>query len=242
MIARHFGQGMEPCGDACDSCLGTKRGVVKGRAATPTADEVADVGRVLLEALQSLPFPLGRTGLAKVVAGAADSAVTQDRCPQYGALAGFTLHALRSYIDTLTAEGLSTLQPRGDYQVLTLTEAGRNALQDSAEILPNPNRTAKARRTSFSALNNEDAPPSETPMTEDEEDRFEQLRAWRRIEAQRAQVPPFFVLNDATLRAVASSNPTTLAALRHLPGIGSRKIESYGEAILALLHGEDTAE
>src|SRR5262249_11751870 len=124
VIARHFGQELEPCGDACDSCLGTNRGAAKSRAVAPTADQVAAVGLVLLEALASLPFPLGRTGLAKVVSGAADSVVTQDRCPQFGALAGFSLHALRAFLDMLAVEGLCALQQHGDYQLLALTEAG----------------------------------------------------------------------------------------------------------------------
>jgi ATP-dependent DNA helicase RecQ len=240
MIARHFGQSLEPCGDACDSCLGTKRGVAKGRAVAPTADQVADVGRVLLEALQSLPFPLGRTGLAKVVAGAADIAVAQDRCPQFGMLAGFSLHALRAFLDTLIAEGLCALQQQGDYPLLALTEAGLDALQDSTEILPNPNRTARAIRPSSSAPAYDDEPAAGMPMTADEDDRFEQLRAWRRIEAERAKVPPYVIFHDATLRAIAATNPTTLEELGRLSGIGPRKIESYGEAVLALLRGEDT--
>lgn len=242
LIARHFGQTLEPCGDACDNCLGTSRRVAKGRQTAPTADQVADIGRVLLEALHSLPFPLGRTGLAKVVAGAADSLVTQERCPQFGALAGFSQNALRGHIDTLIAEGLCTLQQRGDYPVLALTQAGQQALQDSTEILANPNQTAKAWRTAASKPSYGGMTTTGSPMTEDEDDRFEQLRAWRRIEAERAQVPPYVIFHDATLRAIASANPTTLDELGRLSGIGPRKLESYGEAVLALLRGEGLSE
>lgn len=238
-IARHFGQELEPCGDACDSCLGTRRTVAKGKVVAPSADQVPDVGRVLLEALASLPYPLGRTGLAKVVSGAADSSVTQDRCPQFGTLMGFSLHALRAFLDTLTEEGLCALQLYGEYPLLTLTEAGRDALQETAPILPNPNQTAKARRSATSDSTYAASPAPALEMSADAEDRFEQLRAWRRIEAQRADLPPFFIFNDATLRAIAAANPTTLKALERLPGIGPRKIASYGEAVIALLHGEE---
>ena len=241
LIARHFGHELEKCGDACDVCLGTVRRDAKGKIAAPTSAEVADIGRVLLEILQSLPFPLGRTGLAKAAAGAADSTVQKDRCPQFGALAGFSFHALRGHIDTLTEGGFCILHQRGDYPLLALTEAGFSALQGTGDILPNPNRTAKGRRpASYSAPSEDGATATPLPPTDDEEDRFEQLRAWRRIEAERAQVPPYIVFNDATLRAIAGANPATLNALEKLSGIGPRKIELYGEAVLALLRGEET--
>ena len=242
LIARHFGHELEKCGDACDVCLGTVQRGARAKVAAPTADAVADIGRVLLEILQGLPFPLGRTGLAKVAAGATDSSVQKDRCPQFGLLAGFSLHALRSHIDALAEEGYCALQQRGDYQVLGLTEAGREALEESNAILPNPNRTAKApRKAVYSAYSEGSATAAPIAPTDEDEDRFEQLRAWRRIEAERAKVPPYIVFNDATLRAIAGANPETLTALETLPGIGPRKIELYGEAVLSLLRGEEPA-
>jgi hypothetical protein len=37
--------------------------------------------------------------------------------------------------------------------------------------------------------------------------------------------------------AIATSRPTSLAALGHLPGMGPIKVERYGEEILASLSG-----
>jgi superfamily II DNA helicase RecQ len=79
------------------------------------------------------------------------------------------------------------------------------------------------------------------PPSEGEDDRFEQLRAWRRIEAQRAQMPPYVICHDTTLRAIARANPQTLTELEGIPGMGPRKLESYGAAILELLHGNGRA-
>ncbi|MGY1711149.1 ATP-dependent helicase [Geodermatophilus sp. SYSU D00758] len=62
---------------------------------------------------------------------------------------------------------------------------------------------------------------------------FERLRAWRSATAQAASVPAYVVLTDATLQAIAESRPGSLRELAALPGIGARKLELYGEDVLA---------
>src|SRR4051794_31049502 len=62
---------------------------------------------------------------------------------------------------------------------------------------------------------------------------FEGLRAWRSQAAQSASVPAYVVFPDATLQAIAESRPATLRELSGLPGIGARKLELYGEDVLA---------
>ncbi|MGY1745347.1 ATP-dependent helicase [Blastococcus sp. SYSU D00695] len=62
---------------------------------------------------------------------------------------------------------------------------------------------------------------------------FERLRAWRSTAAQAASVPAYVVFPDATLQAIAETRPATLRELAGLPGIGARKLELYGEDVLA---------
>jgi DNA helicase-2/ATP-dependent DNA helicase PcrA len=62
---------------------------------------------------------------------------------------------------------------------------------------------------------------------------FERLRAWRSEAAASASVPAYVVFTDATLQAIAESRPSTLRELGALPGIGARKLELYGEDVLA---------
>jgi ATP-dependent DNA helicase RecQ len=44
------------------------------------------------------------------------------------------------------------------------------------------------------------------------------------------------VLHDATIDGIASEHPTTLDQLREIPGIGDKKLEHYGDEILALVN------
>jgi DNA helicase II / ATP-dependent DNA helicase PcrA len=66
---------------------------------------------------------------------------------------------------------------------------------------------------------------------------FERLRAWRSQAAQAQSVPAYVVFTDATLQAIAETRPATLRELSGLPGIGSRKLELYGEDVLAAVTG-----
>src|SRR3712207_5175658 len=66
---------------------------------------------------------------------------------------------------------------------------------------------------------------------------FERLRAWRSQAAQAASVPAYVVFTDATLQAIAESRPASLRELAALPGIGSKKLELYGEDVLAAVGG-----
>ncbi|MEG9248853.1 ATP-dependent DNA helicase UvrD2 [Arthrobacter sp. Soc17.1.1.1] len=68
-----------------------------------------------------------------------------------------------------------------------------------------------------------------------QEETFEALREWRRTEAREKDVPAFVVFTDATLVAIAEARPQTLDELGGLAGIGSAKLERYGEAVLGIL-------
>ncbi|HWG74898.1 MAG TPA: ATP-dependent DNA helicase UvrD2 [Acidimicrobiales bacterium] len=63
----------------------------------------------------------------------------------------------------------------------------------------------------------------------------ESLREWRLARSRRDRVPPFVVLSDRTLRAIVTGRPSSLVALRQIPGIGPTKLELYGDEILALI-------
>lgn len=62
--------------------------------------------------------------------------------------------------------------------------------------------------------------------------RWERLRAWRTDTAKRDGVPAYVIFHDATLAEIARSAPDTVDGLRHIPGIGARKLERFGDELL----------
>jgi len=52
-------------------------------------------------------------------------------------------------------------------------------------------------------------------------------------------VPAYVVLHDATIEGIATSRPMTPAQLRGIPGIGDKKLEHYGDELLALVRATE---
>jgi ATP-dependent DNA helicase RecQ len=48
------------------------------------------------------------------------------------------------------------------------------------------------------------------------------------------------VLHDTTIDGIATSRPTTLGQLRDIPGIGDKKLEHYGDELIALVRASPT--
>jgi DNA helicase-2/ATP-dependent DNA helicase PcrA len=64
---------------------------------------------------------------------------------------------------------------------------------------------------------------------------LDRLRTWRADVAKEQQVPAYVIFTDATLTAIAEHRPTDNATLVRIPGIGARKLDRYGEAVLGLV-------
>jgi ATP-dependent DNA helicase RecQ len=60
------------------------------------------------------------------------------------------------------------------------------------------------------------------------------LREWRAAEAKRLQIPPFLVMHDRTLNALAMARPANPRQLLEVNGMGPAKVEKFGAAILGL--------
>jgi ATP-dependent DNA helicase RecQ len=138
-----------------------------------------------------------------------------------------TTDEVRGYIDQLLAHGL--LQQTDDnYPVLQLTPAGAVLLKDPA---------SHADLT----LSRQRRPQKGVPMRATRDDGswegvdralFDRLRGMRLQMARARGVPPYVIFHDTTLRDLARRKPQSLEELHAVYGMGARKIELLGSAIL----------
>jgi superfamily II DNA helicase RecQ len=61
------------------------------------------------------------------------------------------------------------------------------------------------------------------------------LRSWRSQAARASGVPPYVILHDVTLSAVASLRPRNEDELVSVPGLGPVKASRYGPTLLAIV-------
>jgi ATP-dependent DNA helicase RecQ len=142
-IASHFGQKLARCKTACDICapqpsLGAA--IARTARAAPQAlpprdddDPRGDVQRTL-DGLNNLPFPLGRSGLARVLKGAASSPVEPERCAEFGALRHLAQSAIEDLIERLVADGYIQRDLQDEYRRLSLSLIGKKARRDPAYL------------------------------------------------------------------------------------------------------------
>ena len=64
---------------------------------------------------------------------------------------------------------------------------------------------------------------------------LEALREWRLGESRERAVPAYVIFTDATLIAIAEQSPADADSLLDIPGIGPKKLDVYGEALLDLV-------
>ncbi|WP_343344836.1 DNA helicase RecQ [Sphingomicrobium sp. XHP0239] len=211
ILLRHFGEDPpETCGN-CDNCLDP-----------PETIDVTIVAQKILSAAFRTEMRFG-VGYLKQVLGGDDNEKVR----------GNGHHSL-SVFGIMDADELALVQPvaraliardalRADaYGGLSFGPGAKSILKGEAELViaVPPKRTRRARRT------REDHAPD--PV-------FDALREWRRAVAKEAGVPPYVVFHDSTLRQVASARPDSLPALNRIDGVGEKKLERYGEGLLAAL-------
>jgi ATP-dependent DNA helicase RecQ len=97
---------------------------------------------------------------------------------------------------------------------------------------------AVARRrgaSGASASASSSARAAQSPMAAANEDLREYLREWRRKTAKEQGMPAYVVLHDSSLDEICRLQPTSIQQLLNITGIGERKAELYGQAILSAL-------
>jgi ATP-dependent DNA helicase RecQ len=208
----------------------------------------ANPAQVMLECIASLPFPMGRTGIAKVLAGTDTAAVDADRCRHFGALAMCSRAAVGEQLLVLVEAGYlrqDTSEPTRPLLLLTPKAAtepppadlvqlgykhgvGPDAARARAEREAAKQSYYEARRTLSSGF----TAPADSPEFAD---RFERLRLWRRTTAQREGIPPFMVFHDRVLQEMAAASITSLEDLLRIQGVGNIAIKKYGTDLLAIL-------
>jgi len=215
----YFGQPSEACGN-CDTCLAppeTWDGTI------PAQKLLSTIVRLKRERNQSY----GAGHVIDILLGKQTPRVTQyghDSLATWGIGQDVAESEWRGVVRQLLAQGLLAVE--GEYGILVITDASASVLSGGRKVMLRreaPKRSKAAKRAVAAEL-----PEVALPL-------FEALRAWRAAEAQSQGVPAYIVFGDATLRGIAVTKPASLEELGGITGIGEKKLEQYGDALLGVV-------
>jgi len=212
-IADYFGEeGVARRCRACDNCL---------TASPPEEPVAAEAVQAALAATARFSGRVGLANVAAVLGGRRTKWSTAQPWVQelrfHGALNAWKEERIRLLLSGLINAGLAR-QSSGEYPVVEITSAGRDALAGKTT----PSLTLPAQLT---AVRSGDV-PVET---------LDRLRRWRLETARAAGVPAYVVFHDTTLAAIASARPASLPELLRVSGVGESKLRKYGDEILQVL-------
>jgi ATP-dependent DNA helicase RecQ len=141
--------------------------------------------------------------------------------------------AWRAVFRQLAALGLLTADSEG-HGSLRLAAASRAVLigNQTVRLRLQPERK---KATAKSKAAREDKTAKLDPVDLVARALWARLRAWRTEAAKTHGVPAYVVFHDATLAELVRLHPKTENELREVPGIGARKLESYGNDLLTIL-------
>jgi len=225
-LLAYFGQASEPCGN-CDTCLEPP---ASWDGTVPAQKLMSTIVRLQRERRQKF----GAGHLIDILRGK-----ETPRVRQYGhdSLATWSIggdlgeQQWRGVVRQLLAQGL--LATHGEYGTLTVTDAAAEVLSGARSVMlrTEPERALRSRGPK--------AAPAAADLEPAQAELFEALRAWRAGEAREQGVPAYIVFGDATLRGIAQARPRAITELDGISGIGAKKLEAYGEKLLAVVaeHG-----
>jgi ATP-dependent DNA helicase RecQ len=231
-LLRYFGEESQDCHN-CDNCL-----------QPPDVWDATDAARKLLSTVyrlqQSSGVSFGAGHTMDIVRGKLTDKVTQrghQSVSTFGLGADYSESQLRAVMRQLIAIGALQVFSNEGFSTLHLTENSRAVLRGEVPVRLRESTSLHADKRSRTRSRTTPGPAAAN-LGQDAMVRFINLKSWRAEVAKAHNLPAYVIFHDATLAAIAERAPQSLADLQHISGLGTRKLEAYGAAVLAVITGE----
>ncbi len=223
-LLNYFGEESKPCGN-CDTCL-------EPPASWDATREAQMALSCVFRAQRASGFNFGSSHLIEILRGGRTEKVLQrghDQLTTFGIGASLSEPEWRAIFRQLVAYGYLAVD-HGGFGALVLTEAAKPVLKNEEKVTLR--RYVKPQRTRQSSGRSGTRVDPTAGMGTRERARWDALRAWRAETAKTDGVPAYVIFHDATLAEIARNAPETIDDLRHIPGMGVRKLERFGDEII----------
>jgi len=202
-IVHYFGDGSAaPCGH-CGNCVDEREG----------QDVTEDVQKVLSCVIR-MGQKFGKTMTAQVLTGSRNKKVLDFRFDQlstYGVLKHMNSKEVSNLIEFMISQELLAVE-QGSFPTIFVPDGGRDVLLGKRRVMRKGAVVTKRIATN-------------DPL-------FEELRTVRKKLADEAGVPPFVIFSDKSLQDMVARKPKDEEAFLEVSGVGTNKLEKYGEYFL----------
>ena len=232
-ISMHFGSPPRTKCEICDNCTGIRPDIPAPSEKAILLPDDKDIEPMIIDCLISSPKPVGRSGLARILAGSLRAPVKPHEARHHGALKGLGESTIMGYADALLDASHLRQYERSGYPVLAATVSGRTLAEkwliehpELAEMAPEP-ETPEGSEAGNGQLE---------PAESDKYTAFQKaLWLWRRRTADEQGMPPYVIMSNELMLQIAETRPQDEEALAALPGMGKQRLQYYGPTILDLV-------
>ncbi|HEV8292282.1 MAG TPA: HRDC domain-containing protein, partial [Tepidisphaeraceae bacterium] len=235
---------VDACG--CDVCARHKGSAAVELAPTVViSDETQMLVKKLLSGIARVS-PGGKFGVgmvAEVLSGAETERILRwqlHNLSVYGLLKAHSQKQIIAMLHRMMEAGLAKQRDPDGVKfmpVVELTPSGVSVMTGKqpvpanlADLAGRKDRESKRQSVTVSI---------EQPLDENTRKLFDRLRAARLKLARERKLPPYCICHDSTLKQIAQTAPRNLHSLEMVKGMGPKRVEMYGKAILEAISGID---
>jgi len=225
-LLSYFGEQSESCGN-CDNCL-----------EPPQTWDATNAARKALSAIYRTGQRFGAVHLIDVLRGTGGERIIRwdhHKLSVFGVGADLNEPGWRNVFRQLIALGFVEVD-HSAHGALKLTDLSRPVLKGDQHVemrqLVTSSRKKKTVPQTFDSI---DLSLEETFL-------LERLKEWRKNEAHQQGVPAYVILHDSSLTEIACTRPNKVEALSAIGGIGAKKLERYGAALIRLVADDPSSQ
>ena len=219
-LLNYFGEEyLEDNCQSCDACLSKEEMI-----------DATEVAQKILSCVIRTGNCFGKNYVIDVLKGRRAKKILQnnhDELTVHGIVQDFSADNLKDFFQSLVDLNFIK-KDTGKFPTFYVTEQGREFLQTNAQIkLPKPQEefVATVVKKSRQALDYNVV-------------LFEKMRFLRKQLADKKNVPPFVIFGDQSLQEMAYYLPTKLTEFANITGVGTRKLDEYGNVFINLIKEE----
>lgn len=137
-----------------------------------------------------------------------------DKITTYGLMKDYSTSFIKDLIKSLLNDGYVSLK-EGTYSMLQLNARSYKVLKGNEKVV-------------FKILDKQESVLN--PQL------FDELKKWRKERAIKQKIRPYIIFSDSSLIEIVNAMPETLDEMLEVRGVGTKKVESYGQQIINILN------